>query len=332
MRIVNLVCGSAVLLIVSELAAEASTVKTTIDRLENQDHLVRKVDFIGQNQWETKAGFLLSQAENNSPNNSKEIANGSWSNLDPEEEEEPAEVLFQLQQISERDFAPNRGAPGFTMANPYGFGADKGNAYIGIGFTPTSRLSRVAGDDDGDAVMGVGIGLGDARDAVALELNYTLASFGFNRDFGTGAFNAKLHRTIATGWGVAAGYNGFLNTGDANDFEDSAYLATTKIFSTREKLNSAFSRMALTVGVGNGQFRTEDAIEDDEEGFNVFGSLAFRVARPVSGIVEWTGQDLAVGASVSPFRTLPVTFNLGLRDIAGAGDGARFVFGAGAGF
>ena len=125
---------------------------------------------------------------------------------------------------------------------------------------------------------------------------------------------------------------GFLNTGDANDFEDSVYLATTKIFSTREKLNSAFSRVALTIGAGNGEFRTEDAIEDDEEGFNVFGSVALRIARPISGVIEWTGQDLAVGTSISPFRRIPVTFNLGVRDIVGAGDGARFVFGVGAGF
>ncbi|VEP12227.1 conserved exported hypothetical protein [Hyella patelloides LEGE 07179] len=330
MRIVNLICLSAILLPLTELSVEARTIETTADNIKNQNLSVRKADFIEQNQWTTKASSLLAQAENEASDRPQDIANGSWSNSD--EEEEPTETLFQLQQIGRRDFAPNRGAPGFTMANPYGFGADGGNAYVGIGFTPNSRNGAGFDQDDPDGVIGFGIGVGNARKAVGFELNYTMAGFGENRDFGTGGFSAKLHRTISTGWGIAAGWNGFLNIGDENDFQDSLYLATTKIFSTRENLNSAFSRVALTVGAGNGQFRTEQAIEDDEEGFNVFGSLAFRIARPVSGIIEWTGQDLAVGTSISPFKTVPVTFNLGLRDITGAGDGARFVLGVGAGF
>ena len=81
--------------------------------------------------------------------------------------------------------------------------------------------------------------------------------------------------------------------------------------------------------MGNGQFRTEDDIINDEDGVNVFGSLAFRVNRPVSLVAEWSGQDLGLGVSVSPFRTVPLTFNLNARDIVGAGDGARLVFGVG---
>ena len=147
--------------------------------------------------------------------------------------------------------------------------------------------------------------------------------------FGSGGFNFKLHRKIADGWGVAAGWNSFLSIGDDNDLDDSLYLTTTKIFKTRENVNSAFSRIGATIGVGNGQFRTEDDIVNDENGLNVFGSLAFRVARPVSFVTEWSGQDLGMGVSVSPFRTVPLTFNLSARDIVGAGDGARFVFGVG---
>ena len=324
MRIVNLIYLGIVLLPISGLTAEARTIENKASDV-TEDRLLVSTDFVEQN-WKTEASSLLVQAEETASDS--ELADGSWSNTD----EAPTEVLGQLQQIGQRDFSPYRGAPGFTMANPYGFGADSGNAYVGVGFTPNSRNGADFDEDDADGVLGFGVGVGNARETVGLELNYTIAGFGENRDFGTGGFSAKLHRTIATGWGVALGWNGFLNFGDENDFQDSVYLSTTKIFSTRENLNSTLSRVALTVGVGNGQFRTEDAIEDDEETFNPFGSLAFRIARPVSGIVEWTGQDLAVGASVSPFKNAPVTFNLGLRDIVGAGDGARFVFGVGAGF
>ena len=39
-----------------------------------------------------------------------------------------------------------------------------------------------------------------------------------------------------------------------------------------------------------------------------------------------------MGLSVSPLRTVPLSIHLGARDIVGAGDGARFIFGVGAGF
>ena len=251
-------------------------------------------------------------------------ADNSWSNSGNENIED---VRFKLQDIQQRNFTPSRGAPSLTVANPYGFGADRG-FYSSLSYLTDTRYGSEE-SNDGDASMAFGFGLGNAQKAVGAELSYTLASFGNNRDFGTGGFNLKLHRKIADGWGVAAGWNSFISVGDDNDLNDSLYLATTKIFRTRENINSPFSRIGATIGVGNGQFRSEDDIFDDNETFNVFGSLAFRVAEPVSFITEWTGQDLAMGISASPFRTVPLTINLSARDIAGAGDGTRFVFGIG---
>ena len=85
--------------------------------------------------------------------------------------------------------------------------------------------------------------------------------------------------------------------------------------------------MAATIGVSNSKFN-----DNRDREFDVIGSLAFRIARPVSTVVEWTGSDLAMGLSASPFRRVPFTFNIAVRDIAGEGDGARVVFGAGMGF
>ncbi|HEY9807256.1 MAG TPA: hypothetical protein V6D04_11850, partial [Candidatus Obscuribacterales bacterium] len=75
--------------------------------------------------------------------------------------------------------------------------------------------------------------------------------------------------------------------------------------------------------------RTEDDVFDDDDNFNVFGSLAVRVARPVSALVEWTGEDLAAGLSIVPFKNQSLVITPALRDIAGAGDGTRFVLGLG---
>ena len=257
--------------------------------------------------------------------NENYTANNSWSSSGNKNLEE---VKYKLQNISDRDFTPSRGVPSLTIANPFGFGADRG-FYSGLSYQVDTR-GGLDDENDGDATWGFGVGLGDAQKAIGAELSYNLASFGQNgRDFGSGGFNLKLHRKIADGWGVAAGWNSFLSIGDDNDLDDSLYLSTTKIFKTRENINSAFSRVGATIGIGNGQFRTEDDIIDDNESVNVFGSLAFRVARPVSFVTEWSGQDLGMGISVSPFRTVPLTINLSARDIVGAGDGARFIFGVG---
>ncbi|MGD1911361.1 MAG: S-layer homology domain-containing protein, partial [Rivularia sp. (in: cyanobacteria)] len=64
--------------------------------------------------------------------------------------------------------------------------------------------------------------------------------------------------------------------------------------------------------------------------------VAVRVHPQASLIAEWTGQDLAVGASIAPFKRIPLVITPAVRDIAGPGagasDGARFVLGVGLGF
>jgi len=220
------------------------------------------------------------------------------------------------------------GSPAITIAVPSGYGADGGTGFVGFGFQTSVRDS-----DEADASMNLGIGLGDADEAVGVQLSYTLASFGANRDFGTGGFNAKVHRRLGDGWSIAAGWEGFLTIGDDPvDFEDSLYGAVTYVAATRPDLNDPFSRVALTAGLGNGRFRTLEAIEDEDDTLGVFGSMAVRIARPVSAIVEWTGQDLAVGLSIAPFPDFPLVITPALRDVAGAGDDPRLVLGAGVSF
>ncbi|MDV3350244.1 hypothetical protein QGP82_16175 [Leptothoe sp. LEGE 181152] len=221
---------------------------------------------------------------------------------------------------------PYRSSPAITISNPSGFGADNFTGFIGVGY---QERTRFANQDDGGLV--VGVGLGDARENIGVQLSYTVASFGGSRDFGTGGFNAKLHKRLADDWSVALGWEGFATTGFV-DFEDSIYGSVSHLIRTRESITQPFSRIALTAGVGNGRFRTEDDVFDDRDSVGVFGSAAVRVAEPVSAIVEWTGQDLAVGLSITPFKDIPIVLLPAVRDIAGAGDGGRFVMGAGLSF
>lgn len=219
------------------------------------------------------------------------------------------------------------GSPAITISNPSGRGADRFTAFFNTSFQADKRFENGA-----DGSLGVGIGLGDARRAVGLQLSYTLASFGTQgRDFGTGGFNAKLHHQFPNGLSTALGWEGFATIGDV-DFEDTIYGSVTQIIRTTPNIDTPLSRIALTAGVGNGRFRSEDDFNDGVDSVNVFGSAAVRIARPLSVIVEWTGQDLAAGLSIAPIRNFPLVITPALRDIAGAGDGARFVIGTGVSF
>ncbi|HEY9669827.1 MAG TPA: hypothetical protein V6D11_00085 [Waterburya sp.] len=218
-------------------------------------------------------------------------------------------------------------SPALSIYIPTGFGADNNTGFLSATYQQRTRYSNVS-----DGGLGVGIGLGDARKAVGVELSYTAASFGRSRDFGGGGFNAKVHRQFGDDLSVAAGWNGALNLGGHNDFEQSLYGVATKIFRTRDDINLPFSRVAVTAGVGNGQFRTEDAVAKGTNNVNVFGNVALRVAQPVSLIAEWSGQDLGFGVSVTPFKNIPLTITPAVRDVVGAGDGPRFVLGSGLAF
>lgn len=212
-------------------------------------------------------------------------------------------------------------SPALSIYIPVGYGADRNTLFLNGSYQATVR------DDDGSVgTGGVGIGVGNADKAVGVELSYALETTDDN--FGDGGFNAKLHRRFAQDLSAALGWNGFLNI-TRNDFEQSKYGVITKIFRTQESLDQAFSRIAVTVGVGDGQFRSNGAVDDGVNNINVFGNIALRVARPISFIAEWTGQDLGLGLSIAPFRNIPFVITPAVRDVAGAGDEARFVIGAG---
>lgn len=219
-------------------------------------------------------------------------------------------------------------SPALSIVIPTGFGADNNTAFISA--TYQSRTRDVSDLDDGG--IGVGIGLGDARKAVGVELSYAAASFGNSRNFGSGGFNVKVHRLVRDDLAVAVGWNGFLNVGDRNDFEQSFYGVASKIFRTRDDINLPFSRVAVTAGIGNGQFETENSVARGDNNVNVFGNVALRVAQPVSLIAEWSGQDLGVGLSIAPFKNFPLVITPAVRDLVGAGDEPRFVLSTGFAF
>jgi hypothetical protein len=227
-------------------------------------------------------------------------------------------------------------SPAMSINNPVGFGADNG-----IGFLSGSYQSKTRGTEKSDGELGIGVGLFDATEAVGLELSYTINSFGTSQGFGSGGFNAKLHKRFGDG-AVAIGWNRFANvtfgnTGVESDYPKNSYYAVaTQVIRTTEDVDNFMSRISLSAGVGGGQFLpfSTTSTNLNAGGVNVFGSAAFRLAKPVSAIAEWTGQDLAAGLSITPFGdSFPLVITPAFRDISGIqGQSARFVLGVGTAF
>lgn len=213
-----------------------------------------------------------------------------------------------------------RSSPAMSIYIPVGYGADNNTVF----FTGNYQ-SEVRVDPGSTFNGGLGIGLGDADDAVGVELSYAFAN---NRNFGDGGFNGKIHRRFPGDVSVAAGWNGFLNFG-RHDWEHSLYGAVTKVFRTQDSLDKPFSRVSVTAGVGTNQFRSNGARIVRDNNANVFGNVAVRVARPVSFIAEWTGQDLGLGLSIAPFANIPFVITPAVRDVVGNEFSPRFVLTSG---
>ena len=209
--------------------------------------------------------------------------------------------------------------PSSTFLVPSAYGADWGDAYIGVaGSTGGDESART----DGSAALG--IGFGNARRNVGLEVGVGIISLdGFADD---GIVGFKLHRIFprAGNLAVAAGWTNPIKWGNANDAEDTFYGVATKQFRLRPNASNQLP-LTASLGVGTGTFRSVGAIDADDNGVNVFGSAGLRVIPQVSVISSWNGTGLGLATSVVPIRRVPLVLTLGVSDVTGNTDeGAEF--------
>jgi hypothetical protein len=225
--------------------------------------------------------------------------------------------------------------PGSSISTFTAFGADWRDVYAAAVYQRRTRFpSRRRDVLKADGAVAFGIGLGDARRLVGLEI--TAALYDLLPEEGDRyreySVSFKLHRRLSDDLALAAGVENLLADGE-NDGGTSAYGVVTKVFRLRDTPNRPFSRLTTSLGVGNGRFRSEDRIYREEDGANVFGSVGLLVARPLAVVGDWTGQDLNLGLSIAPLRHVPLIITPALADVTGrAGDGTRFILGVGLGY
>lgn len=216
--------------------------------------------------------------------------------------------------------------PGINIASPAGYGASWGSLGIGAGFQNRTRNTQAS-----DGSMGAAFGIGDSAKYVGLETAVAVLSMTGDDAWERGSVSFKLHRQLPEGFSVAAGRETAIYWG-GTDASRTWYGSVSKIFYLKDP-SELFSALTLTAGVGDGRFRSETDVSANRTTVNVFGSAAVRILEPVSFIADWAGQDLALGLSITPFRTFALYLNPSLVDVTGnAGDGVRFLMSLGIGY
>ncbi len=257
-----------------------------------------------------------------------------------------AKYLLPLPQIarnaSEVTREIVRTSPGITYSSPSAFGPGWGDGFIGLGYQQRERYAHIQ-----DGFVSGGIGLGNPYKYVGLELDMvsvsTVRSGFFKRD----AWSFKFHRMLTSSSSIAAGWENAVTTRNGLDGGNSMYVVATNIFHRTSSPRDPFSSLTVTVGAGNGRFRTEHSVAFNDGATanysgdvnyhrgkpNGFASAGLRIFEPVSLIADWYGQDLALGVSIVPFMHLPLVVTPAISDVTrSAGDGPRFTLGAGLDF
>lgn len=217
-------------------------------------------------------------------------------------------------------------APGVSIGTPTAFGANWGRVYAGFGYQARTRYTTEA-----DGTLALGFGLGNSRENVGLEVSLVVTDL-IDEPLADGGVSFKVHRLLPNNFAVAAGIEYALSWGDI-DTTTSPYGVVTKVFRFKENSAEPLSQLTVSLGVGGGRYRSEDDVINDNNTIGVFSSVGLRVVEQISLIADWTGQDLFLGASIVPFKDLPLVITPAFADVTNsAGDGARFIMGIGYGY
>lgn len=209
--------------------------------------------------------------------------------------------------------------PGVTLSTPTGFTAQWGDVFSAFSVNDRTRFGRIA---DGYAM--VGFGFGNPTKWLGIEL--TLGFLNVKRVFNSGkGLTAKIGHTFSDGTSVAIGKIDFLQwPPNAADTGSSEYIAVSRAFQLNYDPREPFSLLVVNLGLGDGQFKSDEKFRSETPGVGLFSSLSLRVLEPVNIIANWN-HNLHVGASVSPFRKIPVIFTLAVLDtLRTQGDGLRY--------
>ncbi|MEH2410370.1 hypothetical protein [Nostoc sp.] len=193
--------------------------------------------------------------------------------------------------------------PSLSFGIPSAFGANWGDFFVqAAGATRKERN----GNGGLDGSISAGFGLGDSQKSIGLEVAFNEGSI---KNFGdNGSFDLKAHRVIYAGTtnqvAAAVGWNTFAQYGNEGVADSSVYGEVTSVSLLQPTNAQNQMPLALTVGVGGGNFRSGN----DEVG--IFGGVGLQVHPQVGIGASWSGVALNAGVSFVPVQTIPLTIQL----------------------
>ncbi len=210
--------------------------------------------------------------------------------------------------------------PGITLVTPSGYSAQWGDVFWGFSVNDRTRFGRIA-----DAYAAIGFGLGDPIKWLGFEV--ILGFLNVRKIFNSGkGLSAKVSHTFPDGTSIAIGKIDFLQwPKNSADTGSSEYIALSRAFQLEYDPRKPFSLLVVNIGIGDGQFKSDEKFKSLEPGVGLFSSISLRVIEPVSLIANWN-HNLHLGASIAPFRRFPLLLTLGVLDtLKTQGDGLRYV-------
>ncbi|MEH1853896.1 MAG: hypothetical protein V7L11_19985 [Nostoc sp.] len=208
--------------------------------------------------------------------------------------------------------------PSLSFGIPSAFGANMGDFFLAASGATRKKAN---GDGGFDGSISAGFGLGDSQKLIGLEVafnNGSIKNFGAN-----GTFDLKAHRVLYAGSknqiAAAVGWNTFAQYGNEAIADSTVYGAVTNVSVLQPNNPHNQMPLALTVGVGGGNFRPGN------DSVGVFGGFGLQVHPQVGIGASWSGVGLNAGVSLVPVPTIPLTIVLQGSDLTDSTPGGTAV-------
>ena len=208
---------------------------------------------------------------------------------------------------------------------PTAFVAEWGNYFVSssvYGFDDVNPSSWVT-----DGCINLGVGFGNARRAVAVEVDFNQESLS-GRETGASfdvriardlIYKPKFRLALSGGWLAVASY------GDVQAKGNSPYGAITAAWPLRPNDPNFRQTLQLNAGGGGGRFQRIDSPDLVSSG--VFASAGVELTPNLGISAGWAGRGINAGVSFVPARGIPLTLTVSgvnLTNTDNAGRAAAF--------
>lgn len=206
-----------------------------------------------------------------------------------------------------------KGAPGSSIDNPSGFGANWGSVFFGVGGTHVPSDERGPDSDSWDGSASVGFGYGDSSSVVGVEVVANIISLtdnGTDSDVGDDtSWSAKIHRMVTDTSSISVGWENFGGRGAAEEATINRYVAYSGFTALADDPMQPFV-FSYTIGVGTERFN-----RGEDSSVGVFGSVALQLTRQLAVIVDANRNGTNVGLSMVPINSVPLTVSVSAFDV-----------------